>query len=52
MRDLEMTKQEANEDFTIFVARWRAKVSKVKNRPAEEDQVQMVIRNLQPKDIK
>ncbi|MVY95942.1 hypothetical protein GP918_30870 [Enterobacteriaceae bacterium 8376wD7] len=48
-RDLEMTKQESNEDFATFVARWREKAAKMKNRPSEEDQVRIVVKNLQPK---
>jgi len=48
-RDLEVTRQEPNEGFLEFVARWRAKASMMATRPSDKDQIRMVVRNLQPK---
>ena len=48
-RDLETTRQEPKESFSEFVARWRAKASMMTIRPTDKDQIQMVVRNLQPK---
>ncbi|KAF5931648.1 hypothetical protein HYC85_027819 [Camellia sinensis] len=48
-RDLEMTRQEPKESFFDFVTRWRAKASMMTIRPPDKDQIQMVVRNLQPK---
>ena len=47
-----MTKQESSKDFATFVARWREKAAKMKNRPSEEDQVRIVVKNLQPKYLR
>lgn len=47
-RDLETTKQEQNETFSAFITRWRLKASQMTTRPNEEDQIQMVVKNLLP----
>jgi len=47
-RDLETTKQGANETFSAFITRWRQKASKMADRPNEEDQIQLVVKNLLP----
>lgn len=49
LRELEATKQNEHEDFVTFLTRWREKAAQMTNRPTEEDQVRIVIRNLQPK---
>ena len=47
-RDLETTKQGAKETFSSFITRWRAKAVQMTPRPSEEDQLQMVVKNLLP----
>ena len=47
-RDLEVTKQRAGETIHEFVARWRKKVSQVIQWIPEEEQVQMVMKNVLP----
>ncbi|KAI8550549.1 hypothetical protein RHMOL_Rhmol06G0116100 [Rhododendron molle] len=44
----ESTKMDAKETFADFVKRWRAKAAQMKDRPSDMDQIQMIIRNLQP----
>ena len=47
-RDLETTKQEPKESFSTFIIKWRAKTAQMMNRPSEEEQIQMVVKNLLP----
>ena len=47
-RELESTKMELNESFVDFIRRWRAKTVQMKEKPSEKDQIQMILRNLQP----
>ena len=47
-RDLETTKQKPKETFSVFITRRRAKVAQMTNRPNEEEQIQMVVKNLLP----
>ena len=47
-RDLETTKQEPKESFSTFVTKWRAKATQMMNRPSEEEQLTMVVKNLLP----
>ena len=47
-RDLETTKQEPKESFSSFITRWRAKAAQMTNRPNEEEQLGMVVKNLLP----
>ena len=49
LHELELTKQNSNEDFVTFLNRWRGKAAQMTNRPSQEDQVRLVIHNLQPK---
>ena len=46
--DLETTRQRDNETFSKFLVRWRAKASKMINRPNEKDQVNIVMKGLLP----
>ena len=48
LRDLETTHQRENETFSEFLIKWRAKASKMMNRPKEKDQVNMVMKGLLP----
>uniref|UniRef100_A0A2N9GA18 G-patch domain-containing protein n=1 Tax=Fagus sylvatica TaxID=28930 RepID=A0A2N9GA18_FAGSY len=47
-RDLETTKQDPKETFSAFITRWRAKAAHMPNRPNEEEQLQIVVKNLLP----
>ena len=47
-RDLETTKQEPKESFSAFIAKWRSKTAQMMNRPNEEEQLNMVVKNLLP----
>ena len=48
LRDLETTEQRCNETFSEYMMRWKNKVSKMVNRPNENDQINMVFKNLLP----
>eukprot|EP00261_Vitis_vinifera_P017496 XP_010647210.1 PREDICTED: uncharacterized protein LOC104878456 [Vitis vinifera] len=48
-RELEATRQRPEESISSFVTRWRAKVDGMVDRPKEQDQIDMVFRNLQPR---
>ena len=47
-RDLETTKQEPKESFLAFMTKWRSKVAQMMNRPNEEEQLTMGVKNLLP----
>ena len=47
-RDLETTKQEPKESFSTFIIKWRSKAAQMINRPNEEKQLNMVVKNLLP----
>ena len=47
-RNLETTKQGPKESFSSFITKWRAKAAQMIMRPSEEDQIQMVVKNLLP----
>ena len=47
-RDLETMKQELKESFSTFITKWRSKATQMMNRPSEEEQLAMVIKNLLP----
>ena len=47
-RDLETTKQEPKESFFTFITKWRSKATQMMNRPSEEEQLVMVVKNLLP----
>ena len=48
LRDLETTRQEPRETLAAYVTRWRAKAAKMLKRPDEGEQVDIVVKNLQP----
>ena len=48
MRDLETIKQELKESFSTFITKWRSKATQMMNRPNEEEQLTMVVKNLLP----
>ncbi|WKA06546.1 hypothetical protein VitviT2T_024441 [Vitis vinifera] len=45
-RELKATRQRSDESISSFVTRWRAKVAGMIDRPKEQDQIDMVLRNL------
>ena len=47
-RDLETMKQELKESFSTFITKWRSKATQMMNRPSEEEQLTMVVKNLLP----
>ena len=47
-RDLETTKQQHKESFSTFLTRWRAKAAQMINRPTEQEQNDIIIKNLLP----
>ena len=47
-RDLDTTKQELKESFSTFITKWRSKATQMMNRPNEEEQLTMVVKNLLP----
>lgn len=47
-QDLQDTKQYPNETFSDFVIRWRKKASQMTQRPSEEEQTRMIVKNLAP----
>lgn len=46
--ELEATTQNPKESFIDFVARWRAKVARMTNRPSKREQIRLVVQNLEP----
>ena len=51
-RELEATRQRPNESISSFFNCWRAKVVGMIDRPKKRDQIDMVLRNLQPRFIR
>ena len=47
-RDLKTTKQQYKESFSTFLTRWRAKAAQMPNRPTEQEQIDIIIKNLLP----
>ena len=46
-RELEATRKRPDEAISSFITRWRAKVAGMIDWPKEQDQIDMVLRNLQ-----
>ena len=38
-----------DESVSSFISRWRGKIAEIIDRPSERDQIQMVLRSLQPR---
>ena len=51
-RDLKTTKQERKESFSTFITKQRSKAAQMMNRPGEEEQLTMVVKNLLPVYLK
>ena len=47
-QDLETTKQDSSESFHAFITRWRTKAAQMTIRPNEEEQLNMIVKNLLP----
>ena len=45
-RDPKTIKQEPKESFSTFITKWRDKATQMMNRPSEEKQLAMVVKNL------
>eukprot|EP00261_Vitis_vinifera_P028366 XP_010662558.1 PREDICTED: uncharacterized protein LOC100853663 [Vitis vinifera] len=48
-RELEALRQISDESVSSFISRWRGKIAEIIDRPSERDQIQMVLRSLQPR---
>ncbi|RVW12041.1 hypothetical protein CK203_087291 [Vitis vinifera] len=48
-RELEALRQRTEESVSSFISRWRGKIAEIIDRPSERDQIQMVLRSLQPR---
>ncbi|RVW79679.1 hypothetical protein CK203_042421 [Vitis vinifera] len=48
-RELEALRQRSDESVSSFISRWRGKIAEIIDRPSERDQIQMVLRSLQPR---
>ncbi|RVW43742.1 hypothetical protein CK203_074132 [Vitis vinifera] len=48
-RELEALRQRTEESVSSFISRWRGKIAEIVDRPSERDQIQMVLRSLQPR---
>ncbi|RVW71175.1 hypothetical protein CK203_054405 [Vitis vinifera] len=48
-RELEALRQRVKESVSSFISRWRGKIAEIIDRPSERDQIQMVLRSLQPR---
>ena len=47
-RELEALRQRPDESVTSFISRWREKIAQIIDRPSERDQIDMIMRSLQP----
>ncbi|KAL6336546.1 hypothetical protein AAG906_025097 [Vitis piasezkii] len=48
-RELEALRQRSDESVSSFISHWRGKIAEIIDRPSERDQIQMVLRSLQPR---
>ncbi|KAL6322859.1 hypothetical protein AAG906_020859 [Vitis piasezkii] len=48
-RELEVLRQRSDESVSSFISRWHGKIAEIIDRPSEKDQIQMVLRSLQPR---
>ena len=49
MRELEVLRQRSDESVSSFISRRHGKIAEIIDRPSEKDQIQMVLRSLQPR---
>ena len=48
-RELEALRQRTDESVSSFISRWCEKIAEIIDKPLERDQIQMVLRSLQPR---
>ena len=48
-RELEALRQRLETSVTSFISRWREKISQVIDMPSEKDQINMIMKSLQPR---
>ena len=48
-RELEALRQRPDESVTSFISLWREKIAQIIDRPSERDQINMIMRSLQPR---
>ena len=48
-RELEALRQRTDESVSSFISRWLGKIAEIIDRPSKRDQIQMVLRSLQPR---
>ena len=48
-RQLEALRQRSDEFVSSFISHWHGKIAEIIDRPSERDQIQMVLRSLQPR---
>ena len=48
-RELEALRQRPDVSVTSFISRWREKIAQIIDRPLERDQINMIMRSLQPR---
>ena len=48
-RELEALRQRSNESVSFFISRWHWKIAEIVDKPLERDQIQMILRSLQPR---
>ena len=48
-RELEGFRQRSDESISSFISRWQGKIVEIADRPSERNQIQMILRSLQPK---
>ena len=51
-RELEALRQRAKESISSFISRWFVKIAEIVDRPSKRDQIQMVLRSLQPRIVR
>ena len=49
MRELEVLRQRSDESVSSFISSRHGKIAEIIDRPSEKDQIQMVLRSLQPR---
>ena len=49
LRELEALRQRPDESVTSFISRWRWKIAQIIDRPSKRDQINMIMRSLQPR---
>ena len=51
-RELEALRQRSEESISSFISHWREKIAEIIYKPLERDQIQMVMRSLQPRIVR